>query len=256
LTRKILANKPLLEAIFELRWELPEIARGIRKDKHYPILIGSMYEKIKMEYPFHEELPTATMPDEMAEYIVQHRFRKADNEWPLVQIGPGIITLNDTEKYVWEDFEKRIPQVVHAFFDAYSVPSELKINNLLLRYIDAVAFDYQRDNVFDFLQNKLKIGITIPPNLFENTGVDKLPLNFDLRFSFPSSNPTGEMYAKFARGKKGSEDALIWETQIRCEGANVPRNEKEIMGWVEVAHQLTDDWFFKLIEGDLLRRFE
>ena len=117
--RVILTNKPLVEAIFELRWELQEVSPGFKTDPHYPILIGGIYGKAKSQYGFHEKLPTATMPDEIAGYIVQHRFRKGENSWPLIQIGPGIITLNDTEGYVWEDFEKRIPAVVDMLFDTY-----------------------------------------------------------------------------------------------------------------------------------------
>ena len=33
--RKILKNKPLVEAIFELRWELQEPAPGMKIDPHY-----------------------------------------------------------------------------------------------------------------------------------------------------------------------------------------------------------------------------
>ena len=63
--RKVLKNKPLAEAIFELRWELQEPAQGMKVDPHYKILIGVMYDKV-------------------------------EDEWPLIKIGPGIITLNDT----------------------------------------------------------------------------------------------------------------------------------------------------------------
>ena len=99
-SRKIinLKNKPLIEAIFEIRWKLQEgPEKGMRIDPHYKLLIGRIYEKIKDKYTFHEQLPTASMPDEIAGYIIQHRFRKKENEWPLIQLGPGIITLNDTK---------------------------------------------------------------------------------------------------------------------------------------------------------------
>ena len=106
--RKVLKNKPLVEAIFELRWELEEQVSGAKTDPHYKILIGRMYDRVKDDYPYHEELPTATIPDEIAGYIIQHRFRKDKDMWPLIQVGPGIVTLNDTEGYVWDDFEERI----------------------------------------------------------------------------------------------------------------------------------------------------
>jgi len=65
-----LKNKPLAEAIFELRWELQELASGMKIDPHYKIIVGRIYDKVSNEYPFHEQLPTASMPDEITGYVV------------------------------------------------------------------------------------------------------------------------------------------------------------------------------------------
>jgi len=106
----ILSKKPLVEAIFELRWKLQEPTPGIKIDPNYKLLVGGIYDKIRQSYPFYEQLPTSALPDEIAAYVVQHRFRKATDGWPLVQIGPGVITVNDTEGYTWDDFIVRIQQ--------------------------------------------------------------------------------------------------------------------------------------------------
>ena len=255
--RRILKNKPLVEAIFEIRWELQEPAPGMKIDPHYKILIGRIYDRIKNEYPFHEQLPTATMPDEIAGYVVQHRFRKDKDKWPLIQIGPGIITLNDTDGYVWEDFESRIYHLLDVLFDAYpDSDSNLRINWLLLRYIDAVDFDYEKYDVFSFIRENLKIDIKVYEELFKDTGVKGLPLGFDLRFSFPAKKPKGAVHLRFVRGKRKNVDALIWETHVQSVGEDTPKTKDQISSWVIDAHTLTDDWFFKMIEGELLRRFE
>ncbi|MCX6750116.1 MAG: hypothetical protein NTZ83_01545 [Candidatus Pacearchaeota archaeon] len=47
----ILKNKPLVEAIFELRWQLKEIQPGVKVDPNYKMLIGRVYERLKEEYP-------------------------------------------------------------------------------------------------------------------------------------------------------------------------------------------------------------
>ena len=250
--RKILKNKPLVEAIFEIRWKLHELA-----GPHYKILIGRIYDRVKDRYPFYEPLPTATMPDEIAGYIVQYRFRKDKDKWPLIQIGPGIITLNDTEGYLWEDFKKRICNLIEILYEAYpDSESNLKVNQLLLRYIDAIDFDYEKKNLFKFLEEKLKVSIKIHERLFKETGVNNLPLNIDLRFTFPSIKPKGAIHLRFVRGKRKGVDALIWEIMVQSVGNDIPENKEGIINWVEVAHTLTDEWFFKMIEGELLRRFE
>lgn len=254
---KILRNKPLIEAIFELRWELQERAPGMEIDPHYKILIGRIYDMVRGEYPFHEQLPTATIPDEIAGYVVQHRFRKDKDKWPLIQLGPGIITLNDTDGYMWDDFEKRVSHILDTIFEAYSdAENNLKVNRLLLRYIDAIDFDYGKDDIFNFLKEKMKMNVEIHEKLFEDTGVGKLPLGSDLRFSFPSTRPKGAVRLRFVRGKRKDADALIWETMVQSIGDDAPKVKEKIDTWVKEAHNLTDDWFFKLIEGELLRRFE
>jgi len=257
LERKILKNKPLIEAIFELRWKLQEPSQGIKRDPHYKIIIGSLFEKFKEEYPFHEQLPLASMPDEIVGYFAQHRFRKDNNRWPLIQIGPGIITVNDTEGYIWEDFERRVIQAIKTLFSVYpDSEKNLKINDILLRYIDAIDFNFENTNVFNFLKDHMKTNISLYKKLFENTDVEKLPLSFDCRFSFRSLRPKGEVNLRFARGKVKENDALIWETIVKSESEDVPEIPKKISEWLKNSHKLTNDWFFKLIEGELLRRFE
>lgn len=254
---KELKNKPLVEAIFEIQWALQKQAPGILKDPHYKILVGRIYDKVNKDYPEHVQLPTANMPDEISGYVVQHQFRKGKGQWPLIQVGPGIITLNSTHDYTWVDFEKRICNLLNVLFETYPNSAEnLKINKLILRYIDAVNFDYENDNIFKFLKDKMKTGIDIHKALFKDTGVNGLPLNIDLRFTFPSTKPKGAVLLRFFRGTRAKENALLWETQMQSIGAHAPDSKIKIITWVKNSHMLMDDWFFKIIEGDLLRRFE
>jgi uncharacterized protein (TIGR04255 family) len=48
---------------------------------------------------------------------------------------------------------------------------------------------------------------------------------------------------------------LIWETEVRSIKDSIPRDLPEISRWLTAAHQITSDWFFKLIEGDLEEEF-
>jgi uncharacterized protein (TIGR04255 family) len=58
------------------------------------------------------------------------------------------------------------------------------------------------------------------------------------------------------RGKKENTDALVWETMVQSTSENALPMPERIADWLNDAHELTDDWFFKLIEGELERRFE
>ena len=252
----VLKNKPLVEAIFELRWQLETRGEGFQVDPHFKLLVGRMYDRLEDEYPVHEPLPLASMPDEIAPHIVRHRFRKGEDLWPLVQLGPGVITLNDTEGYVWEEFEERVSRLVDTLFDAYPVGDSPVINLLRLRYIDAIDFDFDKDSVFGFLGDMLKLHVELLPSLFEGTGVSHMPVRLDLRFAFTSTKPRGAMSLRFARGERKGREALMWETTVVVQGTGAPKTKSEIAEWAKQAHELTHNWFFQLIEGKLLERFE
>src|SRR3972149_1757610 len=130
------------------------------------------------------------MPDEMLGYVVQHRFRLAENRWPLVQVGPGVVTLNETENYEWDDFEVRSGQLINCLFAAYpDAPHSLTITNLQLRYIDAIRFEFDRDNIFEFMADKLKINLVFPTMMFHDAPIQSLPVDLNTLFGFPTNNP-------------------------------------------------------------------
>jgi uncharacterized protein (TIGR04255 family) len=173
----------------------------------------------------------------------------------LIQVGPGIFTFNSTADYKWEDFRQHVLSAIKKLYDAHPKAGDLKITNLILRYIDAVDFDYGSQNVFAFLKDKLKPSISLPPNLFEGTGVENQPKNFNWQSSFHCERPKGLIHIRFATGKHRNSPAVVWETTVESNGETVPKMPKEFDKWIDAAHALTDDWFFKMIDGDLKRRF-
>ncbi|NLF08857.1 MAG: TIGR04255 family protein [Pirellulaceae bacterium] len=250
-----LKNKPLVEAMLEIRWQLEESDAGEGKDPHYKLLLGRLFDRLQPDYPEHEQLPTATIPDELVGHVVQHRFRIASNEWPLVQIGPGILTVNETTKYQWHDFQQRIQDVFAKFKDAHPKFTELNFQSLALRYIDAIVFDYSKDNVFDFWRNNLKSDLRLPSSLFSDTGVDELPVHSNLQTTFRCHNPSGVVKLNLATGQQHDNPAIIMDTAVISAGGDLPSLPTEFSAWINSAHEVASDWFFKLIAGDLERRF-
>ena len=247
-----LSNKPLVEAILELRWQVPTETG----DLHYPLFPGKLYDAVTSSYPFHESLPTSLIPNAMSHDLVQHRFRSAENSWPLIQVGPGVVTLNDTEHYSWADFGPRAKSLVKKVFDVYPQPADLKVTSLLLRYLDAIDFDYQKNDILPFLNDKLKIQVNMPSVLFSQAPVAERPESLNFRVSFPISDPQGVISLHFRTGASNGKPSLIWETSVRSAGIELPNIPEKFDEWIEAAHRLTDDWFFKLIEGDLEKRFD
>ncbi len=246
-----LANKPLVEAILELRWRVSQ-EQG---DPHYALFPGRLYDCVESEYPFQEALPTSLMPQPISQGIVQHRFRSSENSWPLIQVGPGIVTLNETDGYRWTSFGRQAKAIVDNTFKAYPKPASLEFTSLMLRYINAIETDYKRTNIFAFLADKLEAKIELPSKLFDDVPIGNVPVDFNLQTSYPVHDPEGVIAIRFATGTHKDQPALIWETRFRSQGNQLPQMPDGFGEWVEAAHTLTDDWFFKLIEGELERRF-
>lgn len=249
-------NKPLKEAIFELRWELKEKHPNVFVDSNYKLLVGSFFNEIKKEYKNPEALPASNMPEEIAAYLVQHRFRK-DTKYPLIQIGPGIMSYNENESYDWEVFEKGTNYAVQAFYSSYPKKEDIKIKQIVLRYINALPLNTNTQNVLLFLRDKLKIDISLPEALFKDTGVSNLPKATNFFLTFPATKPKCDITFRFGTGvNNNKEKVLFWENIVNSNNESSVNNGTEIRQWVSKAHNLLDDWFFKLIEGDLLKEFK
>jgi uncharacterized protein (TIGR04255 family) len=252
---KVLKNKPLVETILEVKWALVSPVPNVKLDPHYKLLLGRLYERLSDEYPKHEQLPSAMIPDEMSAHSVQQRFRHAADDWPLIQLGPGIMTVNDTHKYIWDDFCGRSLTAVQKLFEAHPKPSDLKVDSLLLRYINAIELDYHSSDVYEFLREKMNVSITFPEELFKDNPVQATPSHFSWHSAYSCDDPKAMVIVRFATGEKEGRPALLWETMVHSYGLDIPELPDGFALWIDAAHAITDDWFFKLIEGDLERRF-
>lgn len=248
-----LTSKPLVEAIFELRWGLYG-APGLAVDPYYQMLIGQLYSAIKGNYPVWERLPTAEVPEHFAPYTPHHRFRVADEQWPLVQIGPGILTINDTESYDWGTFNPRCAAIVDALFGIYPNANEqLRIFEVTLRYVDA-------DNLLDhsaleFLE-ELKVSVNLSSVLFEGGRIGSQNFGVGLSLAYPTLQPRGLFQVSYNKGRKNGEDAIIWETQVLSRGVDAPSHPEAIKDWLYEAHETAHDWFFRQIDGKLREKYK
>lgn len=250
-----LKKKPLVEAILEIRWELKPLPGGAAEDPHYKLLLARFFDKVHDQYPEYEQLRTASFPDQLLPHQIQYRFRVSNAAWPLLQLGPGILALNSTDDYTWDDFRPRAIAAKNWLYEAYPKPADLKISQLVLRYIDAVAFDYSKASVFDFLKTKMGVHIALPPGLFDGHSVSPNPPHFSWESSFITSAPAGNLLLRFATGQRDKRPSLVWETTFDSKDQAVPNMNSDFEQWLDGAHQLANDCFFKLIAGELERSF-
>jgi uncharacterized protein (TIGR04255 family) len=242
---------PLTEAVFEFKWKLtPNATAGMPPiDPAYKLLVGSLYDRVRQsDYPFHETLPAASVPDEFVPQIVQHRFRRGENGYPLIQVGPGILAVNETRGYSWTTFLPRVLDAVSKLRDTYT--GELAPETVSLRYINAVPFDYGTADVFAFMRDNLKVSVDYPHQLFTESPVEQRPNTVILEASHSLTEPLGTLVLKFSTGEVNDARHLIWETVVQSTGTHAPPVEG-LEGWLNSAHTSLRAWFFTLIEGNL-----
>ncbi|MBM4032844.1 MAG: TIGR04255 family protein [Planctomycetes bacterium] len=251
-----LKSPPLVEVVLEVRWQLqPGEGPNLWHDPHYSLVVGKLHASVEASYPEHELLSVAMIPDEISAYTVKHRFRAAKGAWPLIQIGPGILTLNETQRYTtFQSFRPKAIELMETFFKVYP-GGQPKITTLILRYIDAVEFDYGTQDVWQFLAGKMHLPVALPDLFFEGIDVAKRPSRFLWEGAFPCNDPKGTATLRFATGRKAEKPVLVWEQIVGTSDDEVPPMPSGFGGWIDCAHALTKAWFLKLIEGELKERF-
>ncbi len=249
--REDLPRKPLAEAVFEFRWKLRAYGPRPNIDPNYKLLVGSLFGQVRQQYPEHEELPAAAVPDEIVPHIIQHRFRSPGG-YPLLQVGPGIFAVNETERYTWKTFKPTVLTGMDALQKAY--PGDLGPDGLVLRYINTVPFDSSTGDVLRFARENLNVSVELPETLFRQRPIEPNPTVFGLQMSYRLTDPLGAIAFKIGDAKVPNGPSVAWEVIVQSQGNEVPDLD-HLKSWLDRAHAVARSSFFALIEGPLEAEF-
>jgi len=244
-----LPAKPLVEAILEIKWRLKE-----NKDPAYPLYTGLLAGRVSDTFPTQERLPAADVPDELTPHLVKFRFRAGRDEWPVIQAGPGVVTLNVTDGYTWEVFHSLATYLWDNLQEAYSPfngdkPPEA--THLQLRYINSVPLSGADPE--SFLKQKLHTSLSLPQTVSEKHSsgpVQQAALS--VAYPVEYEGTTGAL--KFQSAKQNGVDIMLFELLADTEFGNPPTAQR-FGEWLSYVHELLEDWFFALVDGELLASF-
>ncbi len=253
----VLLQPPLLESVFELRWELEQDPQSGRlRDPSYPMMYGRLYEKFKNELPFIEDLPSTQIHPEANPFVVRHRIRKEKEGWPLIQIGPGILTINETKNYSWTPYRSLIARTVEAVGELFPKGTfGLNFIKCELRYVNGIPFDPKEENPLSFLSNKLHTKIDIDPEIFELNDASDSPISLGLNVLYPLQKPVGHLGLSFNLGQAEGKPAYILQTMIQSLGETVPQDRDSFVSWLNISHETAENCFQTLCRGPLMNRF-
>ncbi len=230
-----LNKAPLLEAILEVRWEIETSEEKIVYDPGFELAQGVFESKISQELPYYRRLGPAISPQA---YHTVHQFWKGAREWPVVQLGPGIMTINDTgTNYEWNaSFKPLIFRSIEALNQSYK--SNIRYNFFLLRYINALAVP-KESSFYSLIEDVLQIKIE------KKFGFDGSFDDFALSETYALPNESRiNLTVNSGANIATNQQALIWQISVI---KNTGLRLEEINSWVEESHLSVSSLFRKIV---------
>lgn len=243
-----LKHAPLQEVIFELFWKLPTNEQGFAHDPGFELAQGVFASKIQPDFPVHKRL-AAEFPLFFFRRPV-HQFWKDELTWPVVQLGQGILAVNDTEaNYVWtNNFQANIKKAVKALQHSYAGKFHLEIERARLQYVDTVEFDPRKEIATSFIARNMN---TVLKNDYKLAGK---PVDVHIAQTFNlKDNSTLQLSIQNGIKNQTGNPAIIWTTITE---KSVGLNFKNLFAWLEFAHETTSNTFVNMLNPDFYASFD
>lgn len=240
-----LPNAPLLEVIFEIKWDIATKSDII----DFQYLHGDLYSNLKSKYSFRENLIPPEVPAEVVKGNPVYRFREKEGSYPLVQVGPGLITLNTLDsKYYWDNFRDEANHILTILSDIYPKHADLTLSPALT-YVDFFRYDRNKETPLDFINSNLKLSLS---DEFMNHKTSELR---DVNFTFNYTLENKSVSLTLRNGTINSKtEGLVMQTKII--GAKEKYNTQKLKDWLEEAHDLSSNTFKSITAGKLYESFK
>lgn len=257
-----LANPPLVEAIFELRWGASANSNSNVQDLQFSEddqdFFPGEFHKAARDAGF-QVVERPNVSGINIPHIVTHRFRKERGTWPCYQIGLGLFTANQISKgYSWGTFKTTILKGLNLLNTGH--PKQL--DGLLpvhveLRYRDGFLLD-KGESDEDFVKKKLAVELRRPELFmdfphFSGSSLTPGRITFEVQSNKPPSRVIVDLQKAFLESKPG----YLLDTAVRSIPQQLPTLEIGLLEhWLDAAHEVQKHAFETLIDPSLAQTFE
>ncbi|WP_373513340.1 TIGR04255 family protein [Persicitalea sp.] len=240
-----LPKAPLKEVIFEIFWDVQITPEGLAIDSDFEFALGLFAKKIKASHSKDKKLYPNGAPLQLTGKVT-HQFWRDEMTWPIVQLGPGVMTVNDTDiTYDWENgYFDLVQNCLDYLFESYEY--KININQLQLKYIDAVDLASDTDYV-GFLKDHLRIELR---NDFTLPG-KAVGAHVNQGFQLEDGSLL-TLFAGDAVNQSTKQTAAVWTTTVFKTGNF---SQDEIVEWLSRAHDIASATFKEMVSPQFYKTF-
>jgi uncharacterized protein (TIGR04255 family) len=242
-----LPHAPLQEVIFELRWKLDfDRETQTHVDKEFQFAFANFTSLTAAKLKHKVILKPPILADTMFNNRPIYQYWAGINQYPVFQLGPGIFTVNETEKnYYWNYFRDLILEGVEWLSKSYTKAPDFSV--VELRYIDAIEVDSESEqDLAKFISDNLRIEIH---NKLVQDRLSDLQLH--QRFKLENDNHLGLLITNGIKNNKQSK-VIILQTSFN-KTSNI--SLENLTTWIDLAHDTCSSLFRQMISTNLYEQF-
>jgi len=244
MTGRKLKNAPLKEVIFELLWRVPPDPRGIHVDQGFDLAVGKFHHDITKEFPITRRVVPPGV-NIFPKPVFQ--FWKGAATFPVVQLGPGVLSVNDTDKsYTWEDFRNNVTKAIGLLINSYGRTPPFNVCRL--QYMDIVDLNVPDDGIEDYIAKyhltKIQSEYMLPGR-FKNLSI--------VQARELEDGSTLNVNITTARNNLKKIRSVIWKTQIERKGNTTL---DDVINWLDNSHGIASKTFVMMLNPEYYEHFD
>ncbi len=235
MSESIYPNAPLVEVIVEIRWQMQPLfgSSGAAYDPHFRVFSDGFLQTMGGKGFSHvERLVPEQVPLEVLPHRAVLRYRKKPDEWPVVQIGPGVLTVNMMPPYGgWTKLKPVISEALEVLWATYPMSNEyLSIDRLSLNYVNAFTHKHAVQSASKALREQFKL-VSLPSRLSDLSAQHEEPI-YSGTIEFMIKNPRGAYWVlRYGPGKAAEDAALILRNQVVSQTVTPRLEPRDVLDW-------------------------
>jgi len=257
-----LPNAPLTEVVFEMRWRL-EGAKSIpipfKNDPGFYVM-ADRFAMAASQHGFRFARKLSADPQATPHAISWRFYKQQEQPFPLWQIGPGILAVNESASYEWNSYKKLCLDAARTLIRCYPKMHKFRLEPfyLELRYLDSFSLDEKvNENLVGFLNNSTSLSLALPtfvPGRLKDLANGQLILSSAVK-------GMGETLFVVIVGTGVSQGikSVIMESKVltKLSETSIGRGQfvTELGRWLGNAHNITSPFFKEFIKEHLMKKF-